>query len=216
MDNIENPPVQENVEETPERPTYTSGLKPKRKSPIWILMILALILIIGGIFFLVKKSSNKEVEASPTPESMGYETTQPEVTLEPTPSPAAVDKKNIKIQISNGTGITGEASFLQGKLKTLGYTNIAIGNADNEDYETTEVTFSSSMVKEIVDEITKELKSIYTNVNTKTGSAGSYDIKIITGLKKGATVKPSSTATSTPTPKASSTTTPTPSPTATP
>ena len=49
MDNIENPPVQENIEETPQRPSYTSSLKPKRKSPIWILMILALILIIGKV-----------------------------------------------------------------------------------------------------------------------------------------------------------------------
>ena len=214
MDNIENSQVQENVQETPERPSYTSGLRPKRKSPIWILMILALILIIGGIYFLVKKSSNKEITGSPTPEGFASETTQPEITQEPTSTPAPVDKKNIKIQISNGTGITGEASYLQGKLRTLGYTNISVGNADSEDFEATEVTFSSSIAKDVVDEITKELESIYTDVSTKTGSTGSFDIKIITGLRKGATAKPSSTAT--PTAKASPSASPTATPTSTP
>jgi len=215
MDNFENQPSSETVQETPQpqHPPYTSSISPKKKSPLWILMILAIILILGGIFFLAKKSFKKE-STSATPESLGSQTSEPVTTQEATSTPVPVDKTNIKIQISNGTGIPKEASFLQGKLRTLGYTNISVDNADNENYSATEVTFASSVSEVVVDEVTTELEKIYESVKTKTGSSGSYDIKIITGLQKGATAKPAATKSPTPsaTPKASGTASPTPTP----
>ena len=197
----------------PTRPSYTSTPMPqKKKSPLWIFMALAVILILGGIFFLAKKSLNK-ASTSPSPVA-GVQTVEPQALVEPTATPAPVDKENIKIQILNGTGIPGEASYLQGKLRTLGYTDVVAANAEDQDYTGTQVTFSSSVPEEVVDEITTELKDIYETVTTKTGSTTSYDIIIITGLQKGATAKPS--ATSTPTPEATSASSPSASPTSTP
>jgi hypothetical protein len=218
MENSDQQQTTENVQPNPQhhQTSYTSGLKPKKKSPVWILMIFALLLIGGGIYFLVKRGTSSQT-ASPTPENFSYTTTEePEDTEEPTSSPKAIDRESIKIQILNGTGIPREASFLQGKLRTLGYTQIEVGNVDEADYEATEVNFSSSVPDEVVSEITKELEKIYEEVNTKTGSTGNYDIKIITGLQKGATAKPAATKSPSPTTSPTATTTSSPSPTATP
>lgn len=218
MDELENQQTTQpapTVQSTSPQTSYTSGLRPKKKSPIWILMAIALLLIGGGIFFLVKKGTSSQ-NASPTSEALSYTTEESEATTEPTATPQAVEKESIKIQILNGTGIAKEASYLQGKLRDLGYTQIETGNAETEDYEATEVYFSSTVADEVVSEITGQLEKIYESVKTKTGSTGKYDVKIITGLQKGATPKPTSTKTPTPTssstPRSTSSPTPTPTP----
>ena len=219
MDETENQQTTQNVPSSSPRPSYTtSGLQPKKKSPIWILMVIALLLIGGGIFFLVKRGTSSQ-SPSPTPETLSYTTTdETETTPEPTPTQKPVDKASIKIQILNGTGIAKGASYLQGKLRSLGYTQIDVGNAENETYEATEVYFSSTVPDEVVSEISAYLEKTYEGVKPKTGSTGKYDIKIITGLQKGATSKPLSSETSAPastsTPKP--TTSSSPAPTATP
>ena len=67
--------------------------------------------------------------------------------------------------------------------------------------------------KESTYEITKELEKVYKKVNTTTASTGTYDVKITTGLRKGATAMPSATATSKASPTATPKGTVTPSPT---
>ena len=119
-------------------------------------------------------------------------------------------KEKVSIEVLNGTGIAGEAGFLQGKLKTLGYSKIEAGNASNQDNEATSVVFSDKLPDSIVEEITKLLEDTYKTVKTRTSSSGSVDVSITTGMRKGATPKPSITATPTPTPKATSTASPTP------
>ncbi len=119
----------------------------------------------------------------------------------PSASPSSVDKDQIKIQILNGTGIPGEAAYLQNQLKPLGYTNITAGNADSTTNTTTQVIFASGVSETVKTEITAQLKSIYETVQADTSrSLTSTDIQITTGLKKGATPKPAETPSPTPTP----------------
>ena len=118
-----------------------------------IFIILGILAAVGiGIFLISSGTGSPDSDASPSPESDLYDFATPE----PTDSPDPADRTDISIEVLNGTGIAGEASFLQGKLRTLGYEDVETGNADDQDNETTTVTFSEDVPDEIVEEITEE------------------------------------------------------------
>lgn len=175
------------------------------------LLVLGVLALVGVLGYLVYRSASTR-SPQPSPTSLA---TLPAVE---TPSPTAtamakpVDKNKVKIQVLNGTGIPGEAAYVQTQLKNLGYTNITLGNATVQNATVTVVTFSKSLAQELVDEITKKLKNIYDEVEVKTSSSASADVLVVTGLRKGTTAKPSATAT----PKATLSPTSTASPSATP
>lgn len=200
-------PVEE--EKTPEVGFPMAQPKPKGKINKLVIFALVLLLLIGGGIFLFSRGSKEQntgISPTPTVEGLSGPTSTPTATTTPSP----VDKSGVSIEIQNGTGITGEAAYLQGILKSMGYSDIKVANADADNHETTTVTFAKSLSSGVVDEITKKLESTYKDVETKTSSTQKTDVLIVTGLKKGATPKP----TSTPTP--TKTVTPTASPTATP
>lgn len=203
--------VEEKVEQVEEKPQNSPEVgfplspKPKEKSSKAGLIILIVVALLGiGIFFLTKRAGEREIAPTETPA----------VTSSPAPTASAepVDREEVTIEVQNGTGISGEAAYLQGQLRNLGYTDITVGNASNQDNETTTVTFKSDLNQGVVDEITAKLKELYQDVDVKTSSTQTKDVVIITGLRKGQTAKPSATAT----PAASPTSSPTGSPTATP
>ncbi|OGM08380.1 hypothetical protein A2Z67_01500 [Candidatus Woesebacteria bacterium RBG_13_36_22] len=176
-----------------------------------ILAILALGLV--GVWLIFGRGSQEEVIEEPSPTVFNR-------SISPTPTimPVQIDKKDMKIQILNGSGIPGAAGNLKEKIENLGYSDITVGNASAQNYTSTEVTFSSELVQEVKDEITGELEKVYEEVNIETGSIEGSDIKIITGYPKGYNPTPTSkpTLTSTPTPKTTGTLTPTSTPTPTP
>ena len=193
-------------------PTVGQTKKPGGAKMWLTLGILALVGVLG--YLIYRSTASQEPEATPAP----VETFAPIEEATPEASPASVDKSKVKIEVQNGTGITGEAAYLQTQLKNLGYTNISVGNASSQDQTKTTVTFAKSLSSTIVDEITKKLKDLYKEVETKTSSTSSIDVLVVTGLRKGATAKPSATTTpkstvkptSSASPSSSSTPTPTP------
>ena len=200
-------------------PTVGQPQKPGGPKTILIVGILILVAILG---FVVYKSATGKNAASPQPTSFEnqIEGSQTSVTStsQPTATPKPADKSTVSILIQNGTGIAGEAAYLQTQLKNLSYTDIKVGNASSQNATTTSVTFSNSLSQDIVADITKELNSLYQNVTATTTSSSTTDVLIVTGLRKGATPKPSATATpkASATPTSSPSTTPTATPTATP
>ncbi|MGB6839132.1 MAG: LytR C-terminal domain-containing protein, partial [Microgenomates group bacterium] len=197
--------------EVVENPTMGVGLRPPRpikkenKIKKILPLIVALIFLVGG-FLVLRGGSTKTPDATPTPFDQDL------VTPFPTETPEPVDKSEIEIEIFNGTGIAKEASYLQGKLRDLGFTQIETGNAEDQDQIVTKVTFSSSVPEAIVDEITEELEDIYEDVETSTSGSLDVDVQIVTGLREGATPIPSPSPT---TDEESPTPTPTESPTPT-
>ena len=185
-----------------------SQSKPKKKTNTLVFIILGIVILVGGIIFFVTKGNKESELVSPTPTSEGIIINTPSATETPEP----VDKVDVAIEILNGTGISGEAGYLQGKLRDLGYTDIEVGNADEQDQTVTTVTFSTDLDEANKNEIQAELEKLYEDVTVKTLSSISVDVSIVTGLKKGATPKPSATAT----PEPSATSTATASPTASP
>ena len=193
--------------------------EPKKSGGAKTLLIVGVLILVGILGFVIYKSAaNKSTDnlSEPTPfdnltPSQGVSVATPT----PSSTPAAVDKTKVKIQVENGTGITGEAAYLQTQLKGLGYTLVTIGNSNQQNLTTTQVSFANSLSSAIVTEITTELNSIYQSVTTTTSLSTTYDVVVITGLRKGATAKPAATATPTAKPSASPTGSPTPTPTPT-
>lgn len=198
--NVNEPEVQ-SVEETREEVSPVSFPQPlpRKKGGSGKLLIIFLgLAILGVIGFLVFKGiggGSATPTSTPSVESISGSSD----TTSETPSPEPVDKATVSIKVENGTGIAGEAGFLQGILANMGYTKIEVGNADSSDNTSTQVTFSADLSQSVIDEITKKLESIYETVKTKTSSSQTTsDVVIVTGLKKGATPKPATEATATP------------------
>lgn len=190
----------------------------KKSANKWLYILIGLLLI-GGLGTFMFLRSSGEVEPTPTP-SFGVIPVEdgPVTTATPTATPEPVDKSELKVEIQNGTGIPGEAGFLQTKLKALGFTDITAGNASSTDHTDTTVTFGKDVPVAVQDEIKEELEGLYKKVVLKTSSTQTVDILVITGLRSGATPV---SKTATPRPSASGTARPlsggaTATPTATP
>ncbi len=181
--------------------------KSKTKKYLILFIILALLGI--GIYLIFKgiTQSSETIETSPSATPVG-------VVRTPSPEPVntsdEIDRAGIKVEILNGTGISGEAKFLQAKLEALGYKDFKTGNASSSDNTSAIVTFSTKIAETVQKEITDLLEDVYTKVSTKTSSSLNTDIQIVTGLRAGQSPKASAS------PKASTSSTSSASPTATP
>lgn len=182
---------------------------PKKKGGVGKFIIIFLgLAILGVIGFLVFKGvGGGEATPTETPSVESMSGSSDQTSMTETPSPEPVDKSSVSIKVENGTGIAGEAGYLQGVLANLGYTKIEAGNADTQDNSSTQVTFSADLSQSVIDEITNKLESLYEKVETKTSSTQtSSDVIIVTGLRKGATPKPAAdTTTESPSPTPTST-----------
>lgn len=182
----------------------TVGSQEKKNGGAKTLLIVGILVLIGVLGYVIYKSASgktEEVLTEPTPyENMAAPqttaTSSPSASILPSPSSspsAKIDKTKLKVQVQNGTGITGEAAYLQNILKDLGYTNVTAGNSATQNETDTQVSFSSSVPSEVVTEITTKLNSTYETVTKTNMTSTTYDIVIITGLKKGSTPKPTAT-----------------------
>jgi hypothetical protein len=220
MEEQQNQPVEQEVQSTPfQSQESSSGVsfptvgEPKKSGGAKTLLIVGILVLVAILGFVIYKSANKKSgDAATQPSSFDNLTTpssdQTVQTVTPAPSPAvAVDKT--KIQVQNGTGIAGEAAYLQTQLSALGYTNVKTANSDST-VTTTTVTFSSTLDKSVVNEITQKLNSIYQTVTANTSTSATFDVVIVTGLRKGATPKPSAAPTAAPTVAPSDSPSPTP------
>ena len=204
-------------------PTIGQQKKSGGAKTLLIVGILVLVAILGFVIYKSASKTSEDTEALPTTFD-NLTTPSSDQTMEvstPMPSIApsvTLDKTKVQVQVQNGTGIPGEAAYLQTQFSTLGYTNVKVGNSDSN-VTTTTVTFAKSLDAAAVAEITQKLNSIYATVSTQTSSSATFDVVVVTGLRKGATPKASGTpapvASGSPsaTPKASTTPTPSPTPT---
>ena len=221
MEEEENELQDEEVKEdvaTPDAPKFSSepavGRRERQKRPkvnkkILLTTAIVILIVLGGVFLL--REPKLEVEPIPN-EDLSQEVVD---TPTPTATLTPINKKDIRIEVLNGTGIAKAAAFLQEELNKLGYSNIDVGNVDDEKFTETEVTFSRTINQEIKDEINEKLEELYKDVTVKEGSLEDFDIRIIAGLRKGQvlptdTPSPSPTKVTSPTPTATSSATPTP------
>jgi hypothetical protein len=174
-----------------------------------IVGILVLIGILGYVIYRSASSGNEEITVEPSP----FQNTivPPEEgaatpSVSPSASPSAkIDKDEIKIQVQNGTGVSGEAAYLQNILEGLGYSDITVGNAAAQDETDTSCSFSNSLPLEVTEEIMSKLNATYQSVTKTSATSTNYDVVIITGLRKGVTPKPTRSPSPSATPKPTAT-----------
>lgn len=181
--------------------TVRSSSGGNRAPLIALVLIVLLALGVGGWFILKGQGGSATVSPSPTPQ---IEISTPEPTQVPT-----IDKSKIKIEIQNGSGAPGDAAFVRDRLTALGFSQFEVGNATSQDNKITQVAFASTVPDGVKTEIKSELEKNYQTVQVGGTVSGNNDVKIVTGLRKGATPKP--TATASPKPSASPSATPKPS-----
>ncbi len=182
--------------------------------------ILGVLIIVGvGGYFLLKGPASSDDESSPSTDEnnlSSFATPEPEPTTTPAPTTKPTNKSEIKIQVLNGTGTAGDASFLKKEFENLGYSDIVTGNAESQGETTTTVSFASSVSSDVVKEITTRLEALYKEVKTRKETLPEgTSVKVITGTKKGTNIKtspspsPSTRPSSSPSPSPSVTPTPT-------
>ena len=199
-------------QESPNSVSFPTVGGEKKSGGAKTLLIVGILVLVAILAFVIYKSASKKSAETSTGASPFDNLTTPSSNQTGTvaPSPAStVDKTKIQIQVQNGTSIAGEAAYLQTQLGDLGYTDIKIANSDSTVTSTT-VTFSSTLDSGVVSEITQKLNSIYQTVTVSTATSPTFDVVVITGLKKGATPKPIDTPTPAPTDTPVPTDTPTP------
>lgn len=173
-------------------------VKKKKRKIFPLVILLVLIGLAAGIYYVFFSTPKIEEES----------TSGVSIVEQSTPTPTSmiieIERNEVSFEILNGTGIAGDAKKLQEKLEALGYEIFEVGNADNKNYETTIVTFDTSLPELFKNEITKELEEYYDSVDVETKQLTDFKVRIITGLPQGYTVTPTkSKTTSTPTPTGS-------------
>jgi len=134
--------------------------------------------IFAGLLIYNNNMSLKNNKLSPTPESLPTLSKTPLVT--PT---AKIDLSKNTITILNGTGRAKEATRAESLLKDNGFNVIKTGNADNFNYEKTEVHFKEKVPNGLILLLDKSLKTLYdfSIVGTKLEEKEDTDILIIIG-----------------------------------
>lgn len=95
-------------------------------------------------------------------------------------SSAQISKKDLRVEVLNGTGILGQATEIKSLLEGLGYKDITVGNTLKTPETTLETSASVSGV--LRDEIVLELKKTLTDIKIKSlEETDKYDIIVITG-----------------------------------
>jgi hypothetical protein len=189
--------------------SFPGAPKPVKKKNVGVkfAILIALLVVIGGVAWFLLSSENpfSNAEMTPTPSVSVRELP----TNTPVPTEAAVKKEDLKVTVQNGTGVPGEAAFLQKEMEKLGFKSIETGNADNKNYTKTQVSFASRVSEEVKTEVTTKLQELYASVDVSSSPAAGSDITIITGPRKGqkATTAPTSGAKTSVTPTKGASTT---------
>ena len=196
---------------------YLQTEKSDGKKNIFIIIgvVIAAILVVGGIILL------RQPQKSESPKTSVIEESTPSPTEKP-----KIDRETVKIQVLNGTGTPGQAGTAVDALKKAGFNeeNIKAENAPDFDHAVTTVSAKAGF-KDVANDIKTALDEIFDSVEIDSSvldGESEFDIVVITGGKKFEEKKtspapsPTGTATS-PTPSPTGTTvTSTPSPTPSP
>lgn len=113
---------------------------------VLVVLILAIVLIVAGGFLIMGSSANLSLpfmaKPSPTP------SITPTPTLTPTPTvDAELKRSDLTLSVLNGTEKSGFARQSADKLEELGYEDIAVANADKQDYAKTVIRIKDSKRK---------------------------------------------------------------------
>ena len=165
--------------EVEEKPMPEKEEESKPKSKLWIYLIFLVVSLGIGVMVMYKAGLFKSVIPAKTTETV-TPTISPtaEVTAEPSP----VDLVAFKVQVLNGSGVTGEAATIKTTLIDQGFVSVDTGNST----ATTEGIIRSKIevpkaVLDIAESSTTDYKMGMPEVLT---SDSKYDLIIVVGSAK--------------------------------
>jgi hypothetical protein len=156
----------------------------EKSNYLWIIIPTALLVgaLVGGLityFSGISRLSETDQEIAPSA------TVAPSAEPTPTASPSSsLKREEIKLQVLNGSGISGFAGKAKTYLEELGYKDVMTGNAATSDFTNTIISVKDSK-KEFLETIKTDLAKNYKVAEkTETLSASSkYDFVITLGNK---------------------------------
>lgn len=165
-------PITEEVTEDYEKTNY-----------LWIIVPTALLVgaLVGGLITYFSGISKINVEPSPTAEA----TIELNATVVPTATPvSSVKRDTIKLQILNGSGVSGLAGKAKTYLEGLGYKDVQTGNASKSNLTETTVSVKDSK-KEMTETVVADLSKNYivAKETEVLSSTSKYDFVITLGSK---------------------------------
>jgi len=155
--------------------------KPKSRIA-FILGPLAIIIVIGVVYFLSRQATEKVYKnfkpiEPDTSVTIAPPTVQPQVTIDP---------KQYTIAILNGSGITGQAGQFKTLLEEKGYVVESTANADKENYTEVQISAKKTVSQSFINELKKIMGSSFT-VSEKINELSAdttTDLEIITAPEK--------------------------------
>lgn len=198
--------------QNPSRRTYVyeTSKSSSNKKRVFLIFLGVLILIgLVAVAVIATGGQGEQDKITPTPTIPATPTQEPTATPEPTgkttPTPKAsptpgkatptpktsssvdkttgLDRADLKVAIQNGGGTPGAATKASNFLKDLGYDVVSSGNADNFDYEETEIQVKATK-KAFLDLLKKDLSTDYTVGSATSDLTGSdADALVVIGKK---------------------------------
>lgn len=102
----------------------------------------------------------------------------------PSATPIPFKKEELKIQVLNGSGISGQAGKIKVGLEKIGFKNIDTGNYAFDNIPETIATYSANVSSENKGEIQKVLDETFGKVTiSEASSTARFDVNITTGTK---------------------------------
>lgn len=162
---------------------YSEAAQPKKSDFGWfgIIAFFALGILVGGIAGYVigdllanKPKTEVIVSVAPTPTASVLPTAVPVKVI--------VNRSDLKIQVQNGSGVSGAASVTKEYLEGLGYSGVVIGNADADTYKGFTYSIKASK-NDFADLLKKDLMSKYPTASSADvlDSSSDYDVVIVLG-----------------------------------
>lgn len=178
---------------------YTPSAPPQKSRNFGRLIVVILILgvlIFGAYRLIGSRQTTTTPSVAPTPTEFQFPTDTPTPSPETSPTPqvtavptvnsidssTGLDRSELTVEIKNGSGAVGAASEASDALKGFGYHIVAIGNADNFNYENVTVQVKSTK-SEYLPLLKKDLGFSYTvgSSSADLDSSASSDALVIIG-----------------------------------
>lgn len=166
---------------TSKNAAQTTDISMHKKSavvPIWIwaAIVLGVAAVVGIVLVAVARGSISlpKIAVRPTPTP----TSAPVVT----PTPGELQRADLTVQVLNGGGIAGAGGKMKTFLEEKGYTVEDVGNADNYDYQETEIIMKAES-QAYLSLLKKDLQEDYVIGTTAAtlSSDSAYDAQVIVG-----------------------------------
>ena len=146
---------------------------------------------IAGVFMYregtIKSNVNNKIISSPSPNPTEEPQLSPSASSSPSaiPAPETIDISKYKIEVLNGSGISGEAAKVNKQLETEKLTVSSIGNADSLSNQKTNIQAKKTVPKEFLEKLKSFLEKEYILDDIKELSDNEKsDVVVIVGNKK--------------------------------